>query len=60
MKKTEIYTNLDIDNMVKELEIHFKNVKNKEYIKECINMHFKKDFINKTEKEYLYKKYDIK
>lgn len=59
MKKIVIYTNLDTENMVKELETHLKNVKNKNYIKECIDMHLNKGFINKEELEYLYKEYNI-
>lgn len=52
-----IYTNLDLDNMVEELEKKFKNVKNKDYIKDTIEIHYKYKMITEQEKEYLYKKY---
>lgn len=52
-----VYTNLDLKNMAKELEKRFKNITNKDYIKDTIETHYKYKMITEQEKEYLYKKY---
>lgn len=52
-----IYTNLDTNNMVAELENHLKNITNKKYIKDVINKHYSYNLITKEEKDYLYNKY---
>ena len=49
-----IYTNLDTNNMVAELENHFKNITNKKYIQDVINKHYSYNLITKEEKDYLY------
>ena len=52
-----IYTNLDTNNMVVELENHLRNVKNKKYIQDVINKHYSYNLITKEERNYLYNKY---
>jgi hypothetical protein len=54
----EIFTNLNADNMFEELKTHLKNIKTKKYIKDCLELHYKYNFISKKEyldlkKEYL-------
>lgn len=52
-----IYTNLDTNNMINELRVHFKGVNNKNYIKECIDTHHEYKLITGVEKDVLYKEY---
>ncbi|MBQ3475814.1 MAG: hypothetical protein IJH20_06575 [Bacilli bacterium] len=52
-----IYTNLDTNNMVAELENHLKNITNKKYIQDVINKHYSYNLITKEERDYLYNKY---
>lgn len=54
-----IYTNLDTNDMIKEIEKHLKNVRNKDYIKGVINASYEYELINDKEKEYLYRKYEV-
>ncbi len=57
--KDMIYTNLDTNDMIKEIEKHLENVCNKDYIKGVINASYKYELINDEEKEYLYRKYEV-
>lgn len=54
-----IYTNLDTNDMIKEIEKHLENTTNKDYIKGVINASYKYELINDKEKEYLYRKYEV-
>ena len=57
--KDMIYTNLDTNNMLKEIEKHLENVRNKDYIKGVINASYEYELINDEEKEYLFRKYEV-
>lgn len=57
MKEKKLSTNLDIDNMVKELETNFKGVTNKNYIKKSLDKHLELKMITKDEYDMLKKKY---
>lgn len=46
---TKIYTNLNFDNMYNELKKHYKNIKNKEYIKNSLTTHYNLKMINEEE-----------
>ena len=52
-----IYTNVNINKMINELENHFKNIKNKEYIKQSLLYHLQNDFITSSEYTKLYNEY---
>lgn len=52
-----IYTNLNTDNMIIEIERHLRNITNKDYIKGVINVNYGYKLITKEEKNYLYNKY---
>lgn len=54
-----IYTNLDTNNMIEEIEKHLENVRNKDYIKGVINASYEYELINDEEKEYLFRKYEV-
>ena len=54
-----IYTNLNINDMLNNIRQHLKNIKNKEYIKECIELHYKKGFITKKESDILHKEFIV-
>lgn len=42
-----IYTNLQINNIVHDIEKHFKNITNKKYIKDTLATHLKYNMITK-------------
>lgn len=52
-----IYTNLNTNDFTKNLNIHFKNITNKKYIKETLLLHLKYKLITKKEYNELMKKY---
>lgn len=52
-----IYTNLDTDNMVMEIERHLKGITNNKYIVDTIELHYNYRLITEEEKKYLYNKY---
>jgi len=55
----KVVTNLDTNNMVDELRKHFKNITNKNYIKNSLKMHLNKGFITKEEYNKLKEEYKL-
>ena len=53
----EIYSNLDLDNMVDALRTNFKGITNKDYIKKSLRLHYDYGFISKGEYKELYKEF---
>ena len=53
----EIYSNLDLDNMVDALRTNFKGITNKDYIKKSLRFHYNNGFISKGEYKELYKEF---
>lgn len=53
----EIYTNLNLSNMIQELRNNFKSVSNKEYIENSLYTHRKYNLINDKEFKQLYNEF---
>lgn len=53
----EIYSNLDLDNMVDALRTNFKGITNKDYIKKSLRFHYDNGFISEDEYKELYKEF---
>lgn len=53
----EIYSNLDLDNMVDALRTNFKGITNKDYIKKSLRLHYDYGFISEDEYKELYKEF---
>lgn len=53
----EIYSNLDLDNMVDALRTNFKGITNKDYIKKSLRFHYNNGFISEDEYNELYKEF---
>lgn len=52
-----IYTNIDIENMYNEIKKHLKNITNKKYIQDFINLQFDYKLITQKEKKELEKEF---
>lgn len=53
----EIYTSLNLDDMIQELRNNFKGVTNKEYIENSLYTHRKYNLINDKEFKQLYNEF---